>query len=112
MTLWALRSTCSRVSIAWCECDVTARPRHYRLTAPAYPRRALAIPQRHPRSSQAAERILVLEAGRAERNYWSDLWHYRDLFTILAWRDIAVRYKQTVIGVAWAVVRPLLALVI
>ena len=58
------------------------------------------------------ERVLVLEAGRAERNYWSDLWHYRELFAILAWRDIAVRYKQTVIGVAWAIVRPLLTLVI
>ena len=56
--------------------------------------------------------MLVLEAGRAERNYWSDLWHYRELFAILAWRDIAVRYKQTVIGVAWAVVRPFLTMVI
>jgi lipopolysaccharide transport system permease protein len=60
----------------------------------------------------ASERVLILEAGRAERNYWSDLWHYRELFTILAWRDIAVRYKQTVIGIAWAIVRPLLTLVI
>src|SRR5262249_12697164 len=42
----------------------------------------------------------------------SDLWHYRELFAILAWRDIAVRYKQTAIGVAWAIVRPLLTLVI
>ena len=65
-----------------------------------------------PADLSAAERVLVLEAGRAERNYWSDLWHYRDLFAILAWRDIAVRYKQTVIGVAWAVVRPFLTLVI
>src|SRR5438477_4897320 len=67
-----------------------------------------------PRSpdSCAAERVLVLEAGRAERNYWLDLWHYRELFAILAWRDIAVRYKQTVIGVAWAVVRPFLTMVI
>ena len=56
--------------------------------------------------------MLVLEAGRAERNYWSDLWHYRELFAILAWRDIAVRYKQTVIGIAWAIVRPFLTLVI
>ncbi|MBL8908557.1 MAG: ABC transporter permease, partial [Rhizobiales bacterium] len=58
------------------------------------------------------ERLLVLEPGRAERNYWSDLWHYRELFAILAWRDVSVRYKQTVIGIAWAVVRPLLTMVI
>lgn len=60
----------------------------------------------------AAERLLVLEPGRAERHYWSDLWRYRELFAILAWRDVAVRYKQTVIGVAWAVVRPFLTMVI
>jgi lipopolysaccharide transport system permease protein len=58
------------------------------------------------------ERVLVLEPGRAERNYWRDLWHYRELFAMLAWRDVAVRYKQTVIGVAWAVVRPLLTMVV
>jgi lipopolysaccharide transport system permease protein len=57
-------------------------------------------------------RILVLEPGRAERNYWRDLWHYRELFAILAWRDVSVRYKQTVIGVAWAVVRPFLTMVV
>ncbi len=56
--------------------------------------------------------MLVLEAGRAERNYWSDLWHYRELFAILAWRDIAVRYKQTVIGIAWAIIRPLLTMIV
>lgn len=58
------------------------------------------------------ERMLVLEAGRSERHYWRDLWEYRELFAILAWRDLAVRYKQTVIGVAWAVIRPLLTMVI
>ncbi len=58
------------------------------------------------------ERVIILEAGRAERNYWSDLWHYRELFAILAWRDVAVRYKQTVIGVAWALVRPFLTMVV
>ncbi len=57
-------------------------------------------------------RLLVLEAGRTDRNYWSDLWHYRELFAILAWRDITVRYKQTVIGVAWAIIRPLLTMII
>jgi lipopolysaccharide transport system permease protein len=60
----------------------------------------------------ATERVLVLEPGRAERNYWSDLWHYRELFAILAWRDVAVRYKQTVIGVAWAIVRPVLTMIV
>lgn len=60
----------------------------------------------------AAERLLILEAGRAERHYWQDLWHYRELFAILAWRDIAIRYKQTVIGVLWAVVRPLLTMLV
>ena len=57
-------------------------------------------------------RKLVLAPGRAERHYWRDLWAYRDLFTILAWRDVAVRYKQTVIGVAWAIVRPFITMVI
>jgi hypothetical protein len=64
------------------------------------------------RQSAAEERVLILEPGRAERNYWRDLWHYRELFAILAWRDVAVRYKQTVIGVAWAVLRPLLTMVV
>lgn len=60
----------------------------------------------------AAGPVLVLEAGRAERHYWRDLWAYRELFAVLAWRDLSVRYKQTVIGVAWAVVRPLLTMAI
>lgn len=50
---------------------------------------------------------LVIEAGRAERHYWGDLWRYRELFLVLAWRDVAVRYKQTVIGVAWVMLQPL-----
>jgi lipopolysaccharide transport system permease protein len=57
-------------------------------------------------------RVLVLKAGRAERHYWRDLWAYRELFAILAWRDVAVRYKQTVIGVTWAVIRPFLTMVV
>jgi len=55
---------------------------------------------------------LIIEPGRAEKNYWRDLWTYRELFYFLAWRDILVRYKQTVIGIAWAVVRPLLTTVV
>ena len=55
---------------------------------------------------------LILEAGRTEKNYWKDLWRYRELFYFLAWRDILVRYKQTVIGVAWSVLRPLLTMIV
>lgn len=58
------------------------------------------------------DHFLIIEPGRAERNYWRDLFRYRELFYILAWRDIAVRYKQTVIGVAWAVIRPFLTMLI
>jgi lipopolysaccharide transport system permease protein len=55
---------------------------------------------------------LLIEPGRTERNYWRDLWRYRELFYFLAWRDILVRYKQTVIGIAWAVIRPFLTMVV
>src|SRR5689334_17465515 len=55
---------------------------------------------------------LIIEAGRTEQQYWRDLWRYRELFYFLAWRDILVRYKQTVIGIAWAVVRPLLTMIV
>ena len=58
------------------------------------------------------QRVLVIEAGRAERHYWRDLWRYRELFYFLAWRDILVRYKQTVIGLAWALIRPFLTMVV
>ncbi len=55
---------------------------------------------------------IVIEAGRAERHYWRDLWRYRELFYFLAWRDILVRYKQTAIGVLWALIRPLLTMIV
>ncbi|WP_448697789.1 ABC transporter permease [Mucilaginibacter sp. AW1-3] len=55
---------------------------------------------------------IVIEPGRTEKNYWNDLWRYRELFYILSWRDIKVKYKQTVIGVLWSVLRPLLAMII
>jgi len=58
------------------------------------------------------ENITILEPGRAEKNYWLDLWRYRELFFILAWRDVAVRYKQTIIGIAWAILRPFLTMVV
>ena len=60
--------------------------------------------------NQVAE--IIIEAGRTERQYWKDLWHYRELFFFLAWRDILVRYKQTVIGILWALLRPLLTMVV
>src|SRR5437667_175326 len=63
-------------------------------------------------TSTVGQDEIVIERGRIEKNYWADLWRYRELFLILAWRDIAVRYKQTVIGVAWAVVRPFLTMII
>ena len=56
--------------------------------------------------------VLIIEAGRTERHYWSDLWRYRELFYFLAWRDLLVRYKQTVIGIAWAALRPALTMVV
>lgn len=63
-------------------------------------------------TSKAEKQILVIEAGRTERHYWRDLWRYRELFYFLAWRDILVRYKQTAIGVAWALIRPLLTMIV
>jgi len=55
---------------------------------------------------------LLIEVGRVEKNYWRDLWRYRELFYFLAWRDILVRYKQTVIGIAWALIRPFLTMLV
>ena len=55
---------------------------------------------------------IVIEAGKSGRQYWRDLWFYRELFYALAWRDIAVRYKQTLIGIAWSVIKPLLTMLI
>lgn len=55
---------------------------------------------------------VILEAGRADRQYWQDLWRYRELLLILAWRDVSVRYKQTTVGIAWAFIRPFLTTVV
>lgn len=79
--------------------------------APARDTANASAGKRLPQPSRA-ERTLILEPGRAEHHYWPDLWAYRELFAILAWRDVAVRYKQTVIGIAWAVVRPFLTMVV
>lgn len=55
---------------------------------------------------------LILEAGRGDRHYWRDLWKYRELFFFLAWRDVAIRYKQTSVGLLWTVLRPLLTTIV
>lgn len=55
---------------------------------------------------------LIIEPNRFDRQYWKDLWRYRELLYFLAWRDILVRYKQTVIGVAWALIRPLITMIV
>ena len=56
----------------------------------------------------SSRQTLVIKAGRVEQQYWQDIWKYRELFYFLAWRDILVRYKQTTIGLAWALLRPFL----
>ncbi len=60
----------------------------------------------------SSEFILVIEAGKTERHYWKDIWRFRELFLFLSWKDLLVRYKQTVIGVAWSVLRPLLTMIV
>ena len=59
-----------------------------------------------------SEHYLRIEAGRTEAQYWKDIWRYRELFYFLAWRDILVRYKQTFIGIAWALIRPFLTMIV
>ena len=54
----------------------------------------------------------VIEAGRSQKNYWGDIWKFRELLWILAMRDVTVRYKQTVLGVLWSIVRPLSTMVV
>jgi len=56
--------------------------------------------------------LLIIDSEKSERHYWADIWHYRELFFFLAWRDILVRYKQTVIGILWAVIRPVLTMIV
>jgi lipopolysaccharide transport system permease protein len=55
---------------------------------------------------------VVIEPGRRELHYWQDLWRYRELFLVLAWRDLSIRYKQTIIGVSWALIRPFLTMLV
>ena len=62
--------------------------------------------------SQNSENFLIIEAGKTEKHYWFDLWRYRELFYFLSWRDILVRYKQTAIGIAWSIIRPVLTMIV
>ena len=55
---------------------------------------------------------LIIEPGRSEKNYWNDVWRFRELFLFMAWRDILVRYKQTAIGLAWSIIRPVLTMIV
>ncbi|MEP0911421.1 ABC transporter permease [Leptolyngbya sp. GB1-A1] len=59
-----------------------------------------------------SEQELVIKAGYSEGQYWRDLWRYRELLYFLAWRDILVRYKQTIIGIAWALIRPVMTMLV
>src|SRR5256714_11706104 len=64
------------------------------------------------KSVPASRTRLIIEPGITAKNYWRDLWHYRELLYFLAWRDIAVRYKQTAVGIAWALIRPGLTMLV
>jgi lipopolysaccharide transport system permease protein len=66
----------------------------------------------HARIDSLGHEHVIIESGRTERHYWLDLWRYRELFYVLAWRDISVRYKQTVIGIAWALIRPFVTMIV
>jgi lipopolysaccharide transport system permease protein len=59
-----------------------------------------------------SKKVLIIQAGKSDKQYFSDLWRYRELFYFLSWRDILVRYKQTVIGVAWSIIRPILTMIV
>ena len=63
-------------------------------------------------TSKKSDWDLIIEPGKAVKQYWHDLWHFRELFLILSWRDISIRYKQTVIGILWAFLRPVMTMVV
>ena len=58
------------------------------------------------------DQVIFIEPRQRERHYWLELWRYRELFAVLAWRDLSVRYKQTIIGVMWALICPLVTMVV
>jgi lipopolysaccharide transport system permease protein len=61
---------------------------------------------------RAMKQLTIIEPTRQQYHYWRDLWHYRELFQVLAWRDLSVRYRQTVVGTIWALIRPFLTMVV
>lgn len=82
------------------------------MTAPTSSPPSPSVPKPELSPVDPADFDLWLEAGSTEKHYWLDLWRYRELFAILAWRDVAIRYKQTVAGAAWAILQPFLSMVI
>lgn len=75
-------------------------------------RRAMR-PLRESRSTTALpKKLIIITPERRDENYWRDLWREREMFYFLAWRDLLVRYKQTIIGVAWTVLRPLASILV
>lgn len=62
--------------------------------------------------NKSAPYSVYVKAGQSEKNYWKDVWRYRELFYFLAWRDVLVRYKQTVIGIGWSVLRPVITMIV
>jgi lipopolysaccharide transport system permease protein len=60
----------------------------------------------------AYEEVICLEGGQVAKNYWRDFWRHRELLLFLVWRDIIVRYKQTVIGTSWVLIRPFLTMLV
>lgn len=107
MPLQFLETECSRVNV-----DESASLELPDLSAGCSDTSHQARLEEVHRSASAATPVLIIEAGRIDRNYWRDLWNYRELFQVLAWRDISVRYKQTIIGAAWVVLRPLLTMIV
>jgi lipopolysaccharide transport system permease protein len=70
------------------------------------------LPLPFNKETQTEDFDVWLKAGQGEKHYWLDLWRYRELFFVLAWRDVAVRYKQTIVGVAWSLLQPFLVMII
>lgn len=69
----------------------------------------MSSPSENPQNDLSTRR-LVIEAGKSERAYWADLWRYRELFWLLGWKEVVVRYKQSILGLSWAVFRPLVTI--